>query len=67
MMKDFLGVFALISVVMGTLALFAYLAFSLNFYGWAIFQIVISTGIILFCIWYFRSRRPSGSSDDMVQ
>ncbi|MEQ9439397.1 MAG: hypothetical protein RIG62_10125 [Cyclobacteriaceae bacterium] len=58
-MKDFLGVFVLIVLVMGTLALFAYLAFALNYYGWAFLQIALSTGIILFCIRYFRSHRPT--------
>ena len=58
-MKDFLGVFVLIVLVMGTLGLFAYLAFALNYYWWAILQVVVSTGIILFCIRYFRSHRPT--------
>lgn len=56
-MKDFLGVFMLIVLVFGSVALFAYLGFYLNYFWWAMLQIVISVGIILFCIRYFRSRR----------
>ena len=56
-MKDFLGVFVLLALVFGSMALFAYLAFSLNYVGWALLQIAISTAVILFCIRVFRSRR----------
>jgi hypothetical protein len=56
-MKDFVGVFLLLIGVFGSVALFAYLAFYLDYLAWAFLQIAISTAIILFCIRYFRSRR----------
>ncbi len=56
-MKDFVGVLLLLVGVFATVALFAYLAFSMNYVWWAMLQIVLSTAIILFCIRYFRSRR----------
>lgn len=56
-MKDFLGVFVLIFLVFASVALFTYLGFYLNYFWWAMLQIIISMAIILFCIRYFRSRR----------
>lgn len=56
-MKDFLGVFLLLILVFASVALFAYLAFYLNYFWWAMLQIIISVSVILFCIRYFRSHR----------
>ena len=56
-MKDFVGVFVLLVLVFGSVALFGYLAFYLDYLGWALLQIGISTAVILLCIRYFRSRR----------
>ena len=56
-MKDFLGVFVLLLVVFGSLALFGYLAFVLDYLGWAFLQMAVSTMIVLFCIRYLRSHR----------
>ncbi|WKN32215.1 hypothetical protein PZB74_02450 [Porifericola rhodea] len=56
-MKDFLGVFVLLILVFGSMALFIYLMFYLDYLWFAILQIILSTAIILFCIKYFRSHR----------
>lgn len=56
-MKDFLGVFVLLILVFGSMALFVYLMFYLDYVWFAFFQIVLSTVIILLCIRYFRSHR----------
>lgn len=56
-MKDFLGVFLLVILVFGSVAFFIYLGFYLNYFWWAMLQIIISVAIILFCIRYFRSHR----------
>ncbi|MEK6480039.1 hypothetical protein WJR50_21025 [Catalinimonas sp. 4WD22] len=56
-MKDFLGVFVLLILVFGSMALFVYLMFYLDYAWFAFFQIVLSTVIILLCIKYFRSHR----------
>lgn len=56
-MKDFVGIFLLLIGVFGSVALFGYLAFYLDYLAWAFLQIGISTAIILFCIRYFRSHR----------
>jgi len=59
-MKDFLGVFVMLILVFGSMALFVYLIFWLDYVWFAMLQIVISTVIILLCIRYFRSHRPPG-------
>lgn len=56
-MKDFLSVFVMLILVFGSMALFVYLMFYLDYFWYAIFQIILSTAIILFCIKYFRSHR----------
>ena len=56
-MKDFVGMFILLVMVFGSVVLFGYLAFYLDYRGWAFFQIALSTAVIMFCIRYFRSRR----------
>ncbi|MDF9795261.1 Flp pilus assembly protein TadB [Catalinimonas alkaloidigena] len=56
-MKDFLGVFVLLILVFGSMALFVYLMFYLDYAWFAFFQIVLSTVIILLFIKYFRSHR----------
>jgi hypothetical protein len=57
-MKDFLAVFVMLILVFGSLALFVYLTFYLDYIWFAMFQIILSTVIILYCIRYFRSHRP---------
>ncbi len=57
-MKDFLGVFGMLVLVFGSLALFAYLMFYLDYIWFAMLQIVISTAIILLFIPFYRSHRP---------
>ena len=59
-MKDFLGVFVMLILVFGSMALFVYLMFWLDYVWFAMLQIVISTAIILLFIRYFRSHRPPG-------
>lgn len=56
-MKDFLSVFVMLILVFGSMTLFVYLMFYLDYFWFAIIQIVLSTAIILFCIKYFRSHR----------
>jgi hypothetical protein len=57
-MKDFLGVFVMLILVFGSMALFVYLMFWLDYFWFAMFQIILSTAIILLFIRYFRSHRP---------
>ncbi|MFP4092134.1 MAG: hypothetical protein ACLFUB_16900 [Cyclobacteriaceae bacterium] len=57
-MKDFLGVFVMLILVFGSMALFVYLMFWLDYFWFAMFQIILSTAIILLSIRYFRSHRP---------
>lgn len=54
-MKDFLGVFAMLLLIFGSVALFIYLMFYLDYVWFALLQMILSTAIILFCIRYFRS------------
>ena len=56
-MKDFVGIFLLLIAVFGSVALFGYLAFYLDYLAWALLQVGISTAVILLCIRYFRSHR----------
>lgn len=57
-MKDFLGVFIMLVLVFGSVALFAYLMFYLDYIWISMFQIILSTTIILLFIRFYRSRRP---------
>jgi hypothetical protein len=57
-MKDFLGVFLLLVLVFGSLALFTYLMFYLDYIWFALLQIAISTAVILLFIRFYRSHRP---------
>jgi hypothetical protein len=59
-MKDFLGVFVMLVLVFGSLALFTYLMFYLDYIWFAMLQIVISTVVILLFIRFYRSHRPPG-------
>lgn len=57
-MKDFVRVFVMLILVFGSLALFAYLMFFLDYIWFALIQITLSTIIILLFIRYYRSHRP---------
>ncbi|MFA0963578.1 hypothetical protein AB9P05_17370 [Roseivirga sp. BDSF3-8] len=60
-MKDFIRVFILLVIVLASVAVLYYLGFVLGYWGWAIFEIVLSVGLILLAIRLLPSHRPPRS------
>lgn len=56
-MKDFLGIFLMLLLVMAGILSFVFLSSALGYLGMALLEIIIVTAIILLAIRYIRPRR----------
>lgn len=56
-MKDFLGIFLMLLLVMTGILLFVFFAATIGYLGMVLLEIIIVTAIILLAIRYIRPRR----------